>query len=117
MVTDFGGSAIDFTSDSQKIAVSLNGYGDNIQLRRVSDGGLIRAYAGDPNGFVQSVDISPDDTTVLSASGYTHVVQLWNLNSGAMLSQYDRECGSGSSPNISVEFSPNGQLIAIGRED
>jgi WD40 repeat protein len=117
MVTDFGGSALDFTSDSQFIAVSLNGYGDNIQLRRVSDGGLVRAYSGDPNGFVQSLDISPDNATIVSCSGYTHVMQLWNLADGSMIAQFDRECGSGSTATGAVKFAPDGAHFAIARAD
>ena len=114
---DWPVSSIDFSSDSQNLAVGLDAYGNNVQLRRVSDGALLHAYAGDPFGYVDSVDLSPDGSTIVSTSGYTHIIQLWDVGSEALLQYFDHETGWGPDPVLPVAFSPDGSLFGYGRGD
>lgn len=110
-------SSIAFSSDGTQLVVGLDAYGSNVELRRVSDGGLVQGFAGDENGFIHGVDISPDGETVASTSGYTYEIKLWDAASGSLLATYDRECGWGQWVALPIAFSPNGATFAYGRAD
>jgi WD40 repeat protein len=110
-------SSIAFSQDGTMLAVGLDAYGNNVELRRVSDGSLVRAFAGDPNGFIHGVDLTPDGSILASASGYTFEIRFWRVSDGTLLADYTRETGWGPWPALPIAFSPDGSTFGYGRAD
>lgn len=125
--------ALEFSSDGQYL---VSGGGANCfpfscgQLRfwRVQDSTLLRTITTSPPsgllGYTNDVSISPDAQKVVSAHGSVYCAPnggcsqdrsgqfLWNFPAGTLMS------GQGDSLNgnvYTIDFSPDGQLIATGR--
>jgi len=91
-----------FSPDGETLAVS---YG-TVELRRASDGSLLRTFPGQLDG-VTSLDFSPDGAAL--AVGMTSgLVQVWNAADGSLVSSVE-----GHTENVSdVTFSPDGAMLA-----
>ena len=77
----------------------------------------MRTLPGDPGGFVQGVAFSPDGTTLVSGSGFTHVIQVWDPATGALRTSYDQETGWGPRTLLCMAFAPDGTSLGFGRGD
>jgi WD40 repeat protein len=97
--------------------VGEGAYGNNVEIYNVGTGSLVRTLPGDPNGFVQGVAFAPDGSLLASGSGYTHLIQMWNPTTGALLATYDQETGWGPSPQLPLAFAPSSTLFGYGRGD
>ena len=105
------------SGDGKLLAIGEEAYGDNVQIFNVSTGTLVRTLPGDPNGFVQGVAFAPNGSLLASGSGFTHLIQLWNPTTGALVTSYDRETGWGPSPQLPLAFAPSSAVFGYGRGD
>jgi WD40 repeat protein len=115
--TNAAPSSLSFSGDGGLLAVGEGAYGNNVQIFDTTDGTLARTLAGDPHGFVQGVAFAPTGTTLLSGSGFSHVIQVWNAGTGALLASYDQETGWGPFPQLPLAFSPAASEFGYGRGD
>lgn len=88
-----------------------------MQLFRASDGALLRTFAGDANGFVESVAFSSSGATLLASSPYTHEIRFFDVTSGAELQLFDHETGWGPAIQLPLATSPDGAWFGYGRGD
>jgi WD40 repeat protein len=71
-------------------------------------------FAGDPNGFVESVVFSPSGSTLVSSSPFTHEVRFWRVSDGVELLMYGKETGWGPTVVLPLATSANGVYFAFG---
>jgi len=83
----------------------------------VGTGALVRTLPGDPNAFVQAVAFAPNGSFLASGSGFTHIIQLWNPDTGALVATFDQEIGFGPNPQLSLAFAPSSATLGYGRTD
>jgi transcription initiation factor TFIID subunit 5 len=77
----------------------------------VQKGVCVRIFTGHLGG-INTVAVSPDGTTMASASD-DHLIKLWDLASGGLIKTF-----VGHEGNVtSLEFSKNGTLLASSGED
>jgi len=110
-------SSMSFSGDGELLAVGEGAYGNNIEIFRVSDGALVRTLAGDPDGFVQGVAFAPTGSALVSGSGFSRVIQVWDTATGTLRTSYDQETGWGPFPQLPLAFSPSGTHFGYGRGD
>jgi len=103
------GNAITFSHDGQLLLA-------NTQLRRASDGGLIRTFALPYNGGgVNSVALSPDGQyAAIGLQLYTENLDLFRVADGALIAGRITAHQNGTT---SVAFSPDSRLLASGGRD
>jgi WD40 repeat protein len=112
-----GVACLSLSPDGTSMAAALDGYGNNVQLRRISDGALLWTAAGHPDGFCQSVSFGPDGKTVISGSGYSRDLRIWDATNGALMQYYDQEGGWGIEPVLPVATDVSGSFFVYGRTD
>jgi WD40 repeat protein len=110
-------TALSFSGDGTRLAVGLAAFGNNVQILDVATGTLVRTLPGDPNGFVQGVSFAPNGSFLASSSGFTHVIQLWNPDTGALVASFDQETGFGPDPQLPLAFAPSSATLGYGRTD
>jgi WD40 repeat protein len=103
------GRAVVFSPDGESLATPA-GFGQ-IQLLRVSDGGLLRMLIGQ-TGLVASFVFSPDGQIVASGGDDT-TIKLWRVSDGSLV----RTLTGHTSRVNSVAFSPDGRIVASGSDD
>jgi WD40 repeat protein len=109
-------NTIAISRNGSLVAVSLEQYGNNVEIRRVSDGSLVRALAGHVN-FPHGVAFSVDSTELLTGSGYDYSIRHWRVSDGTLLREWTRECGWGPLIALPIAVSPDGRRIFYGRGD
>jgi len=102
-------NAVAFSLDGQTLV--SGGYGETVQLWRVSDGSLLRTLEGYTN-YVDSVAFSPDGQTV-AAGDRSNIVRLWRVSDGILLNTLEEH----TDMVRSVAFSPDGEILASGSDD
>jgi WD40 repeat protein len=87
------------------------------ELRRISDGSLIRSFTEHP-GTDTVVKFTPDGQKIVTA-GWESAIRFWNVGDGSLAQIYDEEMTTGDGrinvPEIS--FSPDGSKFAYSRGD
>ena len=116
-VTAGNASSLSFSGDGTRLAVGLNALGNNVLIFDVGTGALVRTLPGDPNAFVQAVAFAPNGSFLASGSGFTHIIQLWNPDTGALVATFDQEIGFGPNPQLSLAFAPSSATLGYGRTD
>jgi WD40 repeat protein len=91
-------AVIAFSPDGQMVAVGT----ENIQLRRTSDGELLRTLDG--GEALLSVAFSPD-SQFLAAAGFVGTALIWRVGDGALLNRIPDAADQ-------VAYSPDGQIFA-----
>jgi WD40 repeat protein len=103
-VNDFSDIAI--SQDGQMMAIAA---GNNVDLRRVSDGERIRSLGGHTER-VSGMAFSPDQKILVSVSGGDRTIRVWDVESGQLLETLADNIG----PTTSVAFTPDGRLFITG---
>jgi WD40 repeat protein len=104
-----GGNAIAFSADGQMLL-------SNTKLWRVSDGTLIRTFHLPYNGSgVNSVAFSPDGQYAgIGLQAFNSNLDVFRVADGSLIAS---RVSAHSNGTTSLEFSPNGQLLATGGRD
>lgn len=100
--------SIAFSPDGDTIASGSSG-SNTLRLWRVSDGSS--RTLGNETNPVYSIAFSPDGSTIASASADT--IKLWGVATGALIQAVTQETVRVSC----LAYSPNGNLLAFGRQD
>jgi len=108
--------SIAFSPSGLAIAAAEDAFGQNVQLFEVATGTLVRTFAGDANGFSESVAFSPGGT-LISTSGFTHEIRFWRVSDGTQLALFDKETGWGPDPLLPIAASRDGMHVVFGRGD
>jgi WD40 repeat protein len=83
---------------------------ESIQVRRASDGALVRTLPGHA-GCVTGVAFSPDSAVLASSGGPLEpTIKLWRLSDGAVLRTID----ASTNGVTALAFSPDGSILASG---
>lgn len=101
-------SDVDFTSSGDRLVIAD---GNNIKIYSTVTKELLDEFKGEHNQTILSIDISTDNTMVVSGDK-DGIVLLWNLDTGEIL---DRLKYRGVV--TSVAFSPDGSYLAYGGSD
>ncbi len=110
-------SAVSFSGDGALLAVGTELASNNVLIVRAADGTVVRTLPGDPIASVQGVAFAPDGHALASSSGFSHVIDIWNPVTGALLASYDQETGASSTVLLPVAYSPDSTLLGFGRGD
>lgn len=108
---------IAFSPDRSLIAAAFESLGNNVKILRTSDLSVAKTINADLNGWPTQVAFSPDGRSIVTTSGYTHVVRVWDVDTGTQLASYDKETGWGPFVGMPVRFMPDGARILLGRCD
>lgn len=106
--------SLSFSGDGGLLAAAAT---SDVKIFRVSDATLVRTLADPRNPSVQSVAFTPRGDKVVTGSGFTHLIQVWDPATGTLLATYDRETGWGPFTHLPVAVSPDGAALGYGRGD
>jgi WD40 repeat protein len=101
-------NSVDFSPDSQKLALGINSDPDSLQLRDAKTGEVIVTAQNEQAAW--AVKISPRGD-VIATGGYSTTI--WSLD-GSILDQYGPYVSGGHT--ASVSFSPDGEFLAEGSD-
>jgi WD40 repeat protein len=103
-----GGSPAAFTPDGKQL-LSYYKKDQNLTLRDVRTGTIVRSFAKKQTGLYEDVGFSPDGTRLLSISK-DRKLKLWDVATGALLRTFAWEVSSAA-------FSPDGKRVVSGGWD
>lgn len=108
-----GGVDTAFSFDGSAVASVPEGQiDDSFRVWRVSDGTLLHQITHE--GIGNSIDFSPNrNMLALGSNAWATTTSLWNFNDGSLIKEFQGH----SSEVSSVEFSPDGNLLATGSWD
>jgi WD40 repeat protein len=110
-------NAVSFSGDGTLLAVGTDFPPNNLLILRVADGTVVRTLPGDAIAPVQGVAFAPDGHALASSSGFSHVINVWDPATGALLASYDQETGASATVLLPVAYSPDSTLLGFGRGD
>src|SRR5262249_44947015 len=110
-------NAVSFSGDGTLLAVGTDLFSNNVLILRVADGTVVRTLPGDAIAPVQGVAFAPDGHALASSSGFSHVIDVWDPATGALVASYDQEPGASSTVLLPVAYSPDSTLLGFGRGD
>ena len=101
-------------SPDKKILAAGGGSGKKIKIWNLADGSLQKIIQDDPVNpcIIGSINFSPDSKQIVAACR-TQKAQLWDVNTGNALFPLKGHSGG----VMSVDFSPDGKLLAATSED
>ena len=107
LISEFGGWAVRFSSDSKYV---ISGTSRGV-LKWERESGVWQPITGGGEKIVKSLAVSPNGK-LLAASG-NGFINIWNMTNGELLFQITGEFGVAKS----LDFSPNNMLLASGSDD
>ncbi|MFD9096963.1 NB-ARC domain-containing protein [Streptomyces collinus] len=98
-----------FSSDGTRLVTATR---EAVSLWRMSNGRRVRVFAQSTDNLQSSLALDPTGSMLAQAGTFTHVFQLWDTNSGRLITQDTLPTAVAIYP--SVAFSRNGEWVACG---